>query len=142
MNTPGTYPTCCVQLCLDGLAVNTVLQSTHINDYEGVTGGAISFDCAPQVTIGIIRTSLYMVLLRVVCVHIFYWCVCMCIFRYMYMCYRGRLLGCTCACTHVQYIYMYTWRYMCTCNTALYAFGVCSLEGMICFFCCGAWFLF
>lgn len=49
MNTPGTYPTCCVQLCLDGLAVNTVLQSTHINDYEGVTGGAISFDCAPQV---------------------------------------------------------------------------------------------
>eukprot|EP00731_Ephydatia_muelleri_P013509 Em0007g819a len=51
MNTPGTYPTCCVQLCLDGLAVNTVLQSTHINDYEGVTGGAISFDCAPQASL-------------------------------------------------------------------------------------------
>ncbi len=49
LNTPGAYPTCCIQLSLDGLSVNTVLQSQHINDYEGASGSSISFDWAPQV---------------------------------------------------------------------------------------------
>ena len=49
INNPGAYPTCCVELSLDGLAVNTVLQSSHINDYEGASGTSISFDWAPQV---------------------------------------------------------------------------------------------
>ena len=49
INNPGAYPTCCIELSLDGLAVNTVLQSAHINDYEGASGTSISFDWAPQV---------------------------------------------------------------------------------------------
>ena len=52
INNPGAYPTCCVELSLDGLAVNTVLQSSHINDYEGASGTSISFDWAPQVRHG------------------------------------------------------------------------------------------
>ena len=51
LNNSGAYPTCCVQLSLDGLAVNTVLQSQHINDYEGASGTSISFDWVPQVRI-------------------------------------------------------------------------------------------
>ena len=50
INNPGAYPTCCVQLSLDSLAVNTVLQSPHINDYEGASGSSISFDGVPQVS--------------------------------------------------------------------------------------------
>ena len=49
LNSPGAYPTCCVELTLDGLSINTVLQSQHINDYEGGSGTGISFDCTPQV---------------------------------------------------------------------------------------------
>ena len=49
LNAPGAYPACCIQLSLDGLSVNTVLQSVHINDYEGASGSSISFDCTPQV---------------------------------------------------------------------------------------------
>lgn len=49
INNSGAYPTCCIQLSLDGLAVNTVLQSQNINDYEGASGSSISFDCIPQV---------------------------------------------------------------------------------------------
>lgn len=49
LNGPAAYPTCCVELTLDGLSVNTVLQSQHINDYEGGSGSGISFDCTPQV---------------------------------------------------------------------------------------------
>ena len=51
INNLGAYPTCCIQLSLDGLAVNTVLQSQHINDYEGASGSSISFDCVPQVCV-------------------------------------------------------------------------------------------
>lgn len=109
MNTPGTYPTCCVQLCLDGLAVNTVLQSTHINDYEGVTGGAISFDCAPQVTIGITHISLYGAPTCSLCAHILL--VCACVYMYLDTCMCATVGGCwdvhvhapmysTCTCTH------------------------------------------
>lgn len=49
LNNPGLYPSTCVELTLDGLAVTTVLQATHINDYEGASGSSISFDYAPQV---------------------------------------------------------------------------------------------
>jgi DNA polymerase epsilon subunit 1 len=51
LNSPGAYPTCCVELSLDGLSVNTVLQSQHINDYEGGSGSSISFDCTPQASL-------------------------------------------------------------------------------------------
>ena len=51
INNPGAYPTCCIQLSLDGLAVNTVLQSQHINDHEGASGSSISFDWAPQASL-------------------------------------------------------------------------------------------
>ena len=51
MNNPGAYPTCCVELSLDGLAVNTILQSHHINDHEGASGSSISFDWAPQASL-------------------------------------------------------------------------------------------
>ncbi len=49
INNPGAYPTCCIELSLDNLAVNTVLQSPHINDYEGGAASTVSFDCVPQV---------------------------------------------------------------------------------------------
>ena len=49
INNPGAYPTCCIELSLDNLAVNTVLQSLHINDYEGGSASSVSFDWAPQV---------------------------------------------------------------------------------------------
>lgn len=51
INNPGAYPTCCVQLSLDGLAVNAVLQSPHINDHEGASGTSTSFDWAPQASL-------------------------------------------------------------------------------------------
>ena len=51
LNCPGAYPTCCVQLSLEGLAVNTLLQSNHINDHEGAAGTSTSFDCAPQASL-------------------------------------------------------------------------------------------
>ncbi len=51
LNCPGAYPTCCIELSLDGLAVNSVLQSHHINDYEGGAGTSTSFDCAPQASL-------------------------------------------------------------------------------------------
>ena len=49
LNNPGLYPSTCIELSLDGLAVTTVLQATHINDYEGASGSSISFDYVPQV---------------------------------------------------------------------------------------------
>lgn len=51
LNCPGAYPTCCVQLSLERLAVNTILQSHHINDYEGAAGTSTSFDWAPQASL-------------------------------------------------------------------------------------------
>lgn len=51
INNPGAYPTCCIQLSLDGLAVNAVLQSHHINDHEGASGTSTSFDWAPQASL-------------------------------------------------------------------------------------------
>ena len=49
LNTPGLYPSTCVEITLDGLAVTAVLQANHINDYEGGSGTSTSFDYAPQV---------------------------------------------------------------------------------------------
>ncbi|XP_031567678.1 DNA polymerase epsilon catalytic subunit A-like [Actinia tenebrosa] len=50
-NSPGCYPTVCVELSIDGLAVNTILQSAHINDFEGASGTGISFDNIPQASL-------------------------------------------------------------------------------------------
>jgi hypothetical protein len=35
-NNPGCYSTVCIELNIDGLAVNTLLQSRHVNDIEGI----------------------------------------------------------------------------------------------------------
>lgn len=53
LNTPGLYPSTCVEIALDGLAVTAVLQANHVNDYEGGSGTSISFDYAPQVHLDI-----------------------------------------------------------------------------------------
>ncbi|EDO36342.1 predicted protein, partial [Nematostella vectensis] len=50
-NSSGCYPTVCVELSIDGLAVNTILQSAHINDFEGGAGTGISFDNLPQASL-------------------------------------------------------------------------------------------
>ena len=49
LNCPEMYPSTCVELLLDGLAVTAVLKASHINDYEGATGTSVSFDYTPQV---------------------------------------------------------------------------------------------
>ena len=48
VNSPGAYRTVCVEIELDALAVNTLLQSHHVNDIEGTTG-SVAFDTMPQV---------------------------------------------------------------------------------------------
>lgn len=48
LNEPGVYKTMCVSLDLAGLAVNTVLQSAHINDIEGASSTAVALDALPQ----------------------------------------------------------------------------------------------
>ena len=49
LNNPGLYPSTCIELSIEGLAVTAVLQAGHINDYEGASSTSISFDYAPQV---------------------------------------------------------------------------------------------
>lgn len=49
LNTSGLYPSTCIEIMLDGLAVTAVLQASHINDYEGGSGTSTSFDYVPQV---------------------------------------------------------------------------------------------
>uniref|UniRef100_A0A1B6LUL8 DNA polymerase epsilon catalytic subunit n=1 Tax=Graphocephala atropunctata TaxID=36148 RepID=A0A1B6LUL8_9HEMI len=49
-NNSNCYSTVCVELDLDSLAVNTLLQSHHVNDMEG-TSSSVSFDLMPQVSI-------------------------------------------------------------------------------------------
>ncbi|CAH3120153.1 unnamed protein product [Pocillopora meandrina] len=51
VNSPGCYPTVCVELSIDCFAVNTVLQSAHINDFEGGSATGISFDSMPQASL-------------------------------------------------------------------------------------------
>ncbi|XP_035661114.1 DNA polymerase epsilon catalytic subunit A-like [Branchiostoma floridae] len=48
LNNPGCYHTVCVELEISNLAVNTILQSQHINDMEGGAGSSISFDTIQQ----------------------------------------------------------------------------------------------
>ncbi|KAG2471169.1 DPOE1 polymerase, partial [Polypterus senegalus] len=44
INSPGCYSTVCVELDLQSLAVNTILQSQHVNDMEGCASLGVSFD--------------------------------------------------------------------------------------------------
>ncbi|XP_069115944.1 LOW QUALITY PROTEIN: DNA polymerase epsilon catalytic subunit A-like [Argopecten irradians] len=46
VNHPGTYPSMCVELDIASLAVNTIIESSHVNDQEGAS--AVSFDTMPQ----------------------------------------------------------------------------------------------
>ena len=50
VNSPGTYQTVCVEIEIDALAVNTLLQSHHVNDVEG-TAGSVAFDAAPHASL-------------------------------------------------------------------------------------------
>lgn len=50
INNPGFYQTVCVELELDGLAVDTLLQSHHVNDIEGTTA-TVAFDNMPQASL-------------------------------------------------------------------------------------------
>ncbi|XP_004343753.2 DNA polymerase epsilon catalytic subunit [Capsaspora owczarzaki ATCC 30864] len=50
LNVPGAYPHVCVELSLARLAVNTVLQSAHVNDIDGGAGVVAGFDMAPART--------------------------------------------------------------------------------------------
>ncbi|XP_014243351.1 DNA polymerase epsilon catalytic subunit A [Cimex lectularius] len=49
-NTPGSYTSVCVELDIDSLAVNTLLQSHHVHDIEGVSS-SIGFDTIPQASL-------------------------------------------------------------------------------------------
>ncbi|BFZ25729.1 hypothetical protein BsWGS_28768 [Bradybaena similaris] len=49
INNPGAFSTVCVDVELTSLAVNTVVESGHINDLEGAS--AASFDAAPQTSL-------------------------------------------------------------------------------------------
>lgn len=48
VNQPGCYSTVCIEISIDSLAVNTVLQSHHVHDAEGV---AASFDTLQQASL-------------------------------------------------------------------------------------------
>lgn len=50
LNHPGCYQSICIELELDGLAVNTVLQSAHVHDIEG-TAATVAFDTMPQASL-------------------------------------------------------------------------------------------
>lgn len=49
-NNPGCYSSLCVELDIDSLAINTLLQSHHVNDIEG-TSTNIAFDAAPILSV-------------------------------------------------------------------------------------------
>ncbi|XP_048370765.1 DNA polymerase epsilon catalytic subunit A [Sphaerodactylus townsendi] len=51
INHPGCYSTVCVELDIQSLAVNTILQSHHINDMEGASSMCISFDVVQQASL-------------------------------------------------------------------------------------------
>ena len=47
----------CVELDLTGLAINTVLQSHHVNDFEGADAASVTFDAMPQSSVQEMVTS-------------------------------------------------------------------------------------
>ncbi|XP_006147397.3 DNA polymerase epsilon catalytic subunit A [Tupaia chinensis] len=51
INSPGCYSTVCVELDVQNLAVNTILQSHHVNDMEGSDSVGISFDVIQQASL-------------------------------------------------------------------------------------------
>ncbi|XP_040208047.1 DNA polymerase epsilon catalytic subunit A [Rana temporaria] len=51
INNPACYNTVCVELDLQSLAVNSILQSHHINDLEGAGSIGISFDVLQQASL-------------------------------------------------------------------------------------------
>ncbi|KAM8817888.1 DNA polymerase epsilon catalytic subunit A isoform 4-T4 [Rhynchonycteris naso] len=51
INSSGCYSTVCVELDIQNLAVNTILQSHHINDMEGADSMGISFDVIQQASL-------------------------------------------------------------------------------------------
>ncbi|KAF4795109.1 hypothetical protein TURU_095920 [Turdus rufiventris] len=51
INNPGCYSTVCLELDIQSLAVNTVLQSHHVNDMEGGSSMSISFDVIQQASL-------------------------------------------------------------------------------------------
>jgi DNA polymerase epsilon subunit 1 len=50
ISNPGCYQSVCVELELDGLAVNTLLQAHHVHDIEG-TSATVAFDTMPQASL-------------------------------------------------------------------------------------------
>lgn len=51
INNSGCYSTVCVELDIQNLAVNTILQSHHVNDMEGAGSMGISFDVIQQASL-------------------------------------------------------------------------------------------
>jgi DNA polymerase epsilon subunit 1 len=51
VNQPGSYPTVCIELQIESLAVNAVLHASRIHEYEGASGPSISFDHVPQASL-------------------------------------------------------------------------------------------
>ncbi|GCB67401.1 hypothetical protein scyTo_0010241, partial [Scyliorhinus torazame] len=51
INNPGCYSTVSVELDIQSLAVNTILQSHHINDMEGASSIGVSFDVIQQASL-------------------------------------------------------------------------------------------
>ncbi|XP_067911587.1 DNA polymerase epsilon catalytic subunit A [Heterodontus francisci] len=51
INNPGCYSTVSVELDIQSLAVNTILQSHHINDMEGASSIGVSFDVIQQTSL-------------------------------------------------------------------------------------------
>ena len=46
-----------MELDLTGLAINTVLQSHHVNDFEGADAASVTFDAMPQSSVQEMVTS-------------------------------------------------------------------------------------
>lgn len=54
VNSPGTFSSVCIELDVESLAVNTLLQSHHVNDIEGGSSYA-SFHSAPQPSLQVLK---------------------------------------------------------------------------------------
>ena len=50
MNFPGCYQSVCVELELEGLAVNTLIQAHHVHDIDG-TCATVAFDNMPTASL-------------------------------------------------------------------------------------------